>query len=210
NTFSGNISASAGTIAVNASGTDVAVTSFNVTGGATLLVDDSGTNVNNRLGTSSSSAAALNLAGGTFTLTGNASAATTEQLGTITAQSGYSTVNLNKGAGGNLTPGANTLASNTTLTGVAPFVNLVGALTGSTLDLGGTDSHNLPVNVGSLGTVAGNAAAIATVNGVISGTTLDVAGAGTTILNTRDTYAGPTTLESGTLSLGNPTSLGSG
>ncbi|HEX3149406.1 MAG TPA: autotransporter-associated beta strand repeat-containing protein, partial [Gemmataceae bacterium] len=308
NTFSGNVTANAGTIAVNGSGTDVAVTAFNVNGGATLLVDDSGTNVNNRLGTSPASAAALNLAGGTFTLTGNASAPTNEQLGNVTVQSGYSTVNLNKGAGGNLTLGANTLAANTTLAGVAPFVNFVGPNTGSgpgdqltfttnptltngilpyatvtnganydfatvaanslaafalynattlgavtgsntavvkltandatmpaagvapyavivqgnatvtgagtlttsTLALGGTDTLNLPVNVGSLGTVVANAGAIATFDGVISGTALDVAGTGTTILNNADTYAGPTTLESGTLSVGNPTSLGSG
>ena len=308
NTFSGDVTASTGTIAVSASGTDVGVTSFTVDANATLLVDNSVTNVNNRLGTSSASAAALNLAGGTFTLNGNATAATTEQVADITVQSGYSTVNLNKGAGGTLSLGANTLAANTTLTGVAPFVNLVGALTGSspgdqlnfttnptltngilpyatvtnganydfatvatnslaafaaydattlgavtgtntavvkltgndatmpaagvapyavivqgnatvtgagtlttsTLALGGTDTLNLPVNVGALGTVVANAGAIATFDGVISGTALDVAGAGTTILNNADTYTGPTTLESGTLSVGNPTGLGSG
>jgi len=80
-----------------AAGTAPSVTSFTVNSGGTLLVDDSGTNVNNRLGTSTP----LNLAGGTFTLTGNAAAATNEQLGAIKVQNAFATVNLNKGAGGN-------------------------------------------------------------------------------------------------------------
>ena len=45
---------------------------------------------------------------------------------------------------------------------------------------------------------------------VISGTALTLTGGGTTILNNADTYTGGTTLQGGTLSIGNPTGLGSG
>ena len=69
--------------------------------------------------------------------------------------------------------------------GVAPYAVIVqgnatvtgtGTLTTSTLALGGTDTLNLPVNVGSLGTVVTNCDGAASFNGVISGTALDVAG----------------------------------
>ena len=85
-----------------------------------------------------------------------------------------------------------------------------GILTTSELAAGGTDVLNLPVNVGTLGTFITNTSAAATFNGVVSGTALDVAGTGTTILNNANTFTGPTLLESGTLSIGNPTGLGSG
>src|SRR5207248_8905913 len=76
----------------------------------------------------------------------------------------------------------------------------------------GTDAINVPLNLGSTGTttVIANAGAVAVFNRVISGSSLTVAGGGTTLLNGADTYTGATTLESGTLSIGNPTGLGTG
>src|SRR5262249_16382397 len=82
------------------------VGSFTVNTGGTFTIDNSGTNTNNRL----NAAAVLNLAGGTFTLAGNASAATNGQIGNVNVQTGFSTVNLHKRAGRNPPPTGNTLS----------------------------------------------------------------------------------------------------
>ncbi len=117
-----------GQVTVNAAGTATNVTGFTVNPGGTVLIDDSAANVNNRLG----STTALNLAGGTFTLTGNATAATSEQLGAISVQSGFSTVNMNKGAGGTLTLSAASLAQTTAGAGVNFAAPSGGGVYGST------------------------------------------------------------------------------
>src|SRR5207249_7445825 len=90
-----------GQVTINNAGTATTVTGFTLNPGGTLLVDNTASNTNNRLGTST----ALNLAGGTFTLTGTTtlSTDTAEQVGAVNVQGGFSTVNLNKGSGGNLT-----------------------------------------------------------------------------------------------------------
>src|SRR5262249_20814980 len=108
------------------------VTGFTVNPGGTLLVDNTTTNANNRLG----SGTALNLAGGTFTLVGSntASTNTTEQLGAVNVQSGFSTFNMNQGTGGNLT----LVAASLNQTGVGAAVNF--AATGGTL---GTTADNV-------------------------------------------------------------------
>ena len=120
-----------GQATINTGGTATTVTSFTVKSGGTLLVDDT-SHTASRL----SNTTALNLAGGTFTINGSAAASTntTEALGAINVQSGFSTFNLNKGSGGNLTLSSTTLS----LTTAGATVNFVG--TGGTL---GTAGDNL-------------------------------------------------------------------
>ena len=102
-----------------------------------------------------------------------------------------------------VSPYAVVVQGNETITGL-------GTLSTGMLAVGGTDTFNLPVNVGSQGMLISAPSAAATFDGVISGAALNVLGSGTTILNNTDSYTGPTTLESGTLSIGNATGLGSG
>ena len=81
-----------------------------------------------------------------------------------------------------MNPYAVIVQGNATITGA-------GSLATSTLALGGTDNINIPVNVGTAGTIIANTGAVATFNGVIGGSALDVAGAGTTVFANADTYS---------------------
>ena len=110
---------------INGAGTATGVTAVTVNYGGTVLLDDSGTDTGNRLG----AATTLALNGGTFNVTGNA-AATAEQIGAITIGSGYSTVRLANGAGG-LALNATSITSSITTAGQDPFVNFIGAITGT-------------------------------------------------------------------------------
>jgi fibronectin-binding autotransporter adhesin len=74
----------------------VALGTVTVYNGATLLLDNTGTNNNNRLGDN----APVAMAGGTFRIMGNSSAATTETVGALSAPSGQSTVTVANAAQG--------------------------------------------------------------------------------------------------------------
>ncbi len=81
---------------------------------------------------------------------------------------------------------------------------------GAVLVTGGSDTITASLAVGQEGILNTNAAATAVYDGVISGSALTLAGGGTVQLNAADTYSAGTTLDSGTLSIGNPTGLGTG
>ena len=130
NTFSGSFVLNAGTLAISgASGMDPNVTSIFVNAQATFLIDDSTINLNNGWVSRPAPRPALTLAGGTFTLNGN-TGGTTEVLGNITLDSGFSTFNLTKGAGGNLTLNANALNLAAPTAGSAQLINFVTPATG--------------------------------------------------------------------------------
>ena len=295
-----------------ATGQLTAVASLTVNTGGTLNIDDTTHSASNRV----PAAVPINLTGGTLTFTGTTTAATptTESIGNITLQSGFSTINLNEGTGGVLTINAGALnrstgavanvvaggggvlntgdiltfstaptlsASNilpyvttnsnqfasligsnlianttfaTTLAGATSTTNVVlsandfvpaGGVTvgsliflgagpytvagASTLTVGSAGAANIgavlisgntaaapdtisaPVASGSTETILETAAAASTAvyDGVISGSTITVAGGGTTLLNNADINPG-LTLDSGILSIGNPTALGTG
>jgi fibronectin-binding autotransporter adhesin len=78
NTFSGNLLPTRNTtILVNGSGTVAAVTQLSLRYGSTLTLDNTTTNVNNRLG---NGVTTMGSVGATFNILGNASASTTETL----------------------------------------------------------------------------------------------------------------------------------
>ena len=78
NTDTQNLQVGQGGVTFSGAGTAVFGT-YTVLPTATLLLDNSGTNVNNRSGTTST----LTVAGGNFTMIGNASAPTTETVATL-------------------------------------------------------------------------------------------------------------------------------
>src|SRR6185312_1667394 len=83
--------------------------------------------------------------------------------------------------------------------------------TNNILVAGGTNNINVPVTFSTPATIIASAGAVATFNGIISGAALAVEGAGTTLLNANESaYSSNITLNSGTLSVGNPTGLGTG
>lgn len=91
----------AGTVLFNGNGTwggsfSSTSTNFLVLPRATLTLDNTATNLNNRLGSSR----LLNLTGGNFNLIGNAAATTTETFGSPTFGRGYSVITVTAGAGG--------------------------------------------------------------------------------------------------------------
>jgi autotransporter-associated beta strand protein len=136
--FVGALTVSGGTFAVSGSGATGATGAVTVNPGATLLLDNSGTVVANRLGTSR----AITLFGGNLTLNGGATSVT-ETFGAPTFNRGQSTITINPGAGGGTlqftaapvlaTAGANTvLFRGTNLTS-----GTVGAGTASIIDTAG-------------------------------------------------------------------------
>jgi len=95
-----------------------------VNNGGTVLLDNSGANNNNRLGTS----AGIKLNGGTFQVNGNASTALSESLGTLTLGAGSSTLASNPDAAG----GTLTFAGLSRPAGSGGFVNFTGTALGNT------------------------------------------------------------------------------
>src|SRR5262249_24727203 len=102
--------------------------------------------------------------------------------------------------------------SGLTVTGTSTLtVSGSGASFAPILVSGGSNSINAPVALGVQGISIVNAGGTANFNGRISGSVaLNVAGDGATVLNNADGYTGGTLLESGTLTIGNPTGLGTG
>ena len=143
--FGGRLSVTGATVDVStAAGALPTTTVLTVNTGGTLKIDETaGTGVA-ELGASPT----LNLDGGTFTLIGSnvATTATSETIGAINVQSGFSTVNLNEGTGGNLT------------------------LTAASLNPTSGAAVNFNATVGTLGTVGDNltfGTTPATVNSII-------------------------------------------
>src|SRR5205814_8682455 len=94
----------------------------------------------------------LRLLGGTFTLTGNASTATSEQLGAVGIDGGFSTVNLNKGTSGTLSLAAASLSQ----TAAGAVVNFAGASLGTSSNtLTFTTAPTLTNNILPYATVGG-------------------------------------------------------
>ena len=94
NTYTGATSVSGGTLTLSGTGTATG-SAFTVNAGATLMLDNSGTNNNNRL------ANTLTMHGGEFVVTGNALVNTTEVLGQLNLASSYSTITVSPNAARN-------------------------------------------------------------------------------------------------------------
>ncbi len=96
NTYSGGTKINNGTLILTGSnGAAASSAGFTLYYATTLQLDNSAANNGNRLGDS----AALGLAGGTLAFQGNTSAASSETTGTLTLNSGVSTINVASGAG---------------------------------------------------------------------------------------------------------------
>src|SRR5581483_8752113 len=87
-----------GTLTLSSGGLLAATGAVTVNPGATLTLDDTGTNPVNRINT----AAALTLAGGTFNFLGAAGAASAQTLGALTVNPGAGTVQTTAGSGGSV------------------------------------------------------------------------------------------------------------
>src|SRR5262249_50066357 len=91
NTYTGATTISGGNVILTgANGALAGTSSIVLNQGGTLTLDNSTTNNANRI----NNAASLTLNGGTASLLGNATASTVEAVGTVTANSGASTVNI--------------------------------------------------------------------------------------------------------------------
>ncbi|MDB6076147.1 MAG: Autotransporter-associated beta strand repeat protein, partial [Verrucomicrobiaceae bacterium] len=111
-----------GTVTYSGAGAGIFAATTVLTGG-TLVLDNSSTNVNNRLG-GSTSVGTLTMSGGTARVIGNASAGTTESIGTFSLATGNSILNLEANAAQGTTFAVGTLG---------------GATAGSTLLLRGSN-----------------------------------------------------------------------
>ena len=90
--YAGSVTLAGGNLTLNGAGS-LSATAYTVTGGGNLTLDNTGTNIVNRL-----EGAAITLAGGTFTFNGN-SGTSLESLGQLTLASGKSTVATVPGSG---------------------------------------------------------------------------------------------------------------
>ena len=97
NSYTGATSVNAGTLTLGGANGAATGSAFTVNAGATLKLDNSGSNNNNRLG----DALALTMNGGEFVVTGNAGTNTSESIGALTLNSGYSTITLTPDAAKN-------------------------------------------------------------------------------------------------------------
>ncbi len=100
NSFTGGLTLNNlnGALTLSGSGSILGVTAIAVNGGATLTLDSSASGNepnNNRIADST----IVTLAGGTFNLVGNSSAATSETIGGLTLGSGMGNVNVTPGSG---------------------------------------------------------------------------------------------------------------
>jgi autotransporter-associated beta strand protein len=189
NAFSGrDVIVKQGTLSMNGAGTfntlgsgQGALRTVYVDDAGTLTLDDSGTNVNNRLGN-----AALNFSGADFNITGSASGTTTETTtGTMTFNAGATVFTLDAGAGQqlNFTTAAVTRNSGATLLiradglGSAAGAN-VATIQASTAtyaftgELGGTGATNksiLPWAFGNNVSLSGDALGFLTADSSTSG-----------------------------------------
>ncbi len=156
-------SSSAVSLTLNGNGSLAAGSSYDFTG--TVTLDNSGTNVTNRL----NDTAAVTLRGGNFILTGNASAASSETIGAVTATNGFNTVLVTPGAGqaNSLTVASLARQNNTTFSfrgaglGGAPGAGVANlyvtnfpsaALVGGGGGAGSTNISILPFAIGNAGT----------------------------------------------------------
>ena len=106
-TWNGAVNLNGGTTTISGAGTLGSTALVTASDGATLTLDNSGTNTANRLG-----GRAVTLNGATLSLVGNAGAATSETVGNLITGGGQTTINLTNN-GQNLALGFGTLAINT-------------------------------------------------------------------------------------------------
>lgn len=97
NTYTGETQVNQGGLTLSGSGT-ATDSAFTINQGGTLTLDNSGTNVNDRL----SNSADLTLSGGQFIIIGNGATNTAESIGALVLNSGYSTTTLTPNAASNL------------------------------------------------------------------------------------------------------------
>jgi filamentous hemagglutinin family protein len=95
NTYSGATAVNAGLLMLSGNGTAINSSGFTVNQGSRLTLDNSGTNVTDRI------AGTLTMNGGEFVVIGNALANTTETIGALSFNTGYSTITLTPNAGRN-------------------------------------------------------------------------------------------------------------
>ena len=175
NTYGGNTTINAGSVVLSGQYGAATSSAFTVNAGGALLLDNAGTNNNNRLGANT----ALTLAGGELKLTGNGGNATTETIGPLTLASGSSTITVAPNtaqaatlAGSTLTrnPGATVLFRGTNLgsPSVANVANIIFATPPSTdngLEVGGNlNTTSAPIMPWALGSISANGTGFATSN----------------------------------------------
>lgn len=138
NTYSGATTVNMGTLTFSGSGTATSSSGFTVNQGAILAIDNTSTNVSNRLGGKN-----ITLNAGEFKFTGSSSAAASESLGTLFLPVGYSTVTLNSGSGGATTLTFSDINRTATATVLFRGANLGGAPGATATNLKFTTSTGL-------------------------------------------------------------------
>ncbi len=96
--YTGTTTVNQGTLTVSGAGVLLATTAITVNPGATFTLDNTGTNVFNRI----NSVSTVTLAGGTLNYLGAANTASTQSFGTLTFSAGNSTVQTTAGTGGSV------------------------------------------------------------------------------------------------------------
>ncbi|MDB5320604.1 MAG: Autotransporter-associated beta strand repeat protein [Phycisphaerales bacterium] len=153
-TMVGNFVSNSGTLTLNGLGKIGATGGVVVNPGGTINVDDSGTVINNRLGSR-----AMTINGGTFNYTANGAAASSETLTTLTFNSGGATFNMNPGTGG----GGSTVAFTTLTQNAGSAINFTGTLGTATNKITFTTAPGLlPATTGILARAVVNGSDFAT------------------------------------------------
>jgi autotransporter-associated beta strand protein len=153
-----------GTLTLSGAGALPSVPLISVAGSSTLTLDNTGTNVSNRI------SANLNIGGGTLNFLGNASAASTETIGTLTftnlnntaGSNGTAVVNVSPGSGQSAVLRVSDLSRGANNTLLVRGTNLGGAP--------GADTANLMVNTATTGALSSTTNFT---NGCIGGVVVD-------------------------------------
>ncbi len=231
-TYSGGTAINAGTLEMGnaaalgtgsvdlASGTTLNVNAANATLGALTLGGGANVNLNDNAATVASLAGAGDITLGTGALRLNTAGSVTHS-GVI---AGVGSVTM-AGMGSQTLAGANTFTGGTNVTngtlvtgsGTALGTGPVAVSAGATLNLNGNDTSLSALNgagavqLGAGALTLGQGNSSSTFAGIISGTgSLTKAGTGTVTLNGASTYAGGTSINAGTLVIGNASALGTG
>ncbi|MBK9520028.1 MAG: autotransporter-associated beta strand repeat-containing protein [Rhodocyclaceae bacterium] len=153
NTYTGTTSAGGGTLIFRGvDGSAISSSAFSVAAGSTLTLDNGAANNSNRLGDTAS----LTLNGGQFVVLGNAATDTTETLGALNLNSGFSTVTLTPNAAKNTQVTFASLAQSAGATGLFRGTNLganaVASPTANSSNIVFTAAPSLTGGGGSAGT----------------------------------------------------------
>lgn len=224
NTFSGGVAIDNGTLAIGTGGSMVSATSVAVNSASSVFSIANGGNqtIQNLTGVAGGSVVL-----GANTLTIDNTGGTTNSFAGVISGTGGIVV---EGVGGTLTVnGTNTYTGSSVVTGGTLALGSSGSIAsssgvaleavGATLDISGGSNQTIQglsgilgstVNLGANTLVVGSAGST-TFGGTIQGTTsasgLTKQGSGTLTLNGIEAYAGPTTINAGTLALGTSGSL---